>query len=358
MITLVIGGQYGGEGKGKIAAFLSSKEEFTAVCRTGGVNSKHTVVQNGKQYDLRQIPTAAAVRMPAKIIYGAGSLVHVPTLFEEMKLLNVPRSAILIDKQTGIITEDCILDERGDPLYKELGSTLTGVNYATARRALRKLTLAKDVPELQGMTGDVAETLARYIQSGKNILVEGHQSMGLSNYHGDYPYTTSRDSTAAELLSELGVGPRVALRIIVVIKAFPTRNHNGRLPNEMTITEADALGIEEYGGGSWGIKNNRRRVARIEHQDIRRAVLLNTATELALTGADYLDHKLIRATSSSNLSAEVQSFIRDIENAAEVPVTLISTGPQTEAMIEIESLPDDITQRISTSPLLGKPVIK
>jgi adenylosuccinate synthase len=243
-------------------------------------------------------------------------------------------------------------------MYKELGSTLTGVNYATARRALRKLTLAKDVPELQGMTGDVAETLARYIQSEKNILVEGHQSMGLSNYHGDYPYTTSRDSTAAELLSELGVGPRVALRIIVVIKAFPTRNHNGRLPNEMTITEANALGIKEYGGGSWGIKNNRRRVARIEHQDIKRAVLLNTATELALTGADYLDHKLIRATSSSNLSAEVQSFIRDIENVAEVPVTLVSTGPQTEAMIEIESLPDDITQRISTSPLLGKPVIK
>jgi adenylosuccinate synthase len=333
MITLVVGGQYGGEGKGKIAAFLAQQEKPDIVARTGGINSKHTVVTNGTSFDLRQIPTACAVGFSNKIVYGAGSLVHIPTLFEEMEKLNVSWSQVLIDKNTGVISEENIQEQRSDKRYAEIGSTLTGTGYATAQRALRKLLLAKDFPELTEMLGDSPEVLFGALKENKTILVEGHQGTGLSNFHGDYPYTSNRDSTAAELLSELGVGPKHELRIILAVKVFPTRNHNGHLPNEIGIDEAERLGIKEYGGGSWGIENKRRRVGRIDIAELVRAVQLNTPTEIALTGMDYLDPNSKDSISEAALSAEAKQMITDIEEATKTPVSLISTGAETNSMI-------------------------
>lgn len=333
MITLVLGGQYGGEGKGKISAFLAEQNDFDIVCRTGGVNSKHTAYKDGKAYDLRQIPTAATTVFKGTIVYGAGSLVHIPTLFEEMEMLGVSESQILMDVQTGILTEDNIQSQRSDLRYETLGSTMTGTGHATAQRALRKLPVARDFPELATMLGNVPEYLYAQLAAGKNVMIEGHQSSGLSNFHGDYPYTSNRDSTAAALLSELGIGPRYPLRIVLVVKAFPTRNHNGHLPNEMTMEEADSLGITEYGGGSWGIENNRRRVGRIDLEDVKRAVYLNTPTEIALTGMDYLDPSSKLSTVWENLSEEGKNLVAQIEKVSGVPVSLISTGPETSSMI-------------------------
>jgi len=334
MITLVVGGQYGGEGKGKIAAFLAKSILHTAaVCRTGGVNSKHTAVENGKTYDLRQLPTSCTAGFTGQIIYGAGSLVHIPTLFEEMKLLEVTPDKILIDYQTGVVSDAEVTSQRADSRYTEIGSTLTGTGHATAQRALRKLRLARDYSELQPMLGNVPERLQDLLKQGKHILVEGHQGAGLSNYHGDYPYTSNRDATAAALLSELGLGVRYPLRIVLVIKAFPTRNHNGRLPNEMSVEESDKLGIQEYGGGSWGIDNKRRRVGRLAIEDVRRAVVLNTPTELAVTGIDYFEPKDAVTTSYEQLSSKSREFIETLEKEVQVPVSIISTGPQTDATI-------------------------
>ncbi len=333
MITIIVGGQYGGEGKGKVAAFLSKQEEFDVVCRTGGVNSKHTAIEGGKVYDLRQIPTATITDFKGKIVYGAGSLVHIKTLLEEMELLKIPKSQVLIDYQTGILTEENMQAQRSDNRYANIGSTMTGTGHATAQRALRKLSLAKDFPELKPMLGDVPSFLYTSLKKQKKILIEGHQSSGLSNFHGDYPYVSSRDSTAAEILSELGIGPRYTLRIVLVLKVFPTRNHNGYLPNEMSVTEANTLGIKEYGGGSWGIENNRRRVGKISFEDIKRPVYLNTPTEIALTGLDYLDPNSKEVTSFDDLSKKAQNLIMEIENTTGVPVPMISTGPETNAMI-------------------------
>lgn len=333
MIILVVGGQYGGEGKGKIAAFLAKQEQPDIVARTGGVNSKHTVVTNGKSLDLRQLPTACAVGFSKKVVYGAGSLIHIPTLFEEMEKLNIPKSQIFIDQNTGIITEENIREQRQDGRYAEIGSTLTGTGYATAQRALRKLPLAKEFAELSEMLGSAPEFFFNALQEHKTVLVEGHQGAGLSNFHGDYPYTSNRDSTAAELLSELGLGPKHELRIMLVVKAFPTRNHNGRLPNEITIEEANRLGIQEYGGGSWGVDNRRRRVGRIDIEELKRAVILNTPTEIALTGMDYFDIESKDSTSESSLSTEARRLISDIEGATQTPVSLISTGAETDSII-------------------------
>jgi len=333
MITIVVGGQYGGEGKGKVAAYLAKHKKFSVVCRTGGINSKHTVIENGKTYDLRQVPTATAVGFGGKIVYGAGSLIHIKTLKEEMALLGISTSRVLIDHQTGILTDEHVEKQRSDSRYQEIGSTLTGTGYATAQRALRKLPLAKDFPELQPLLGDVPSFLYNTLSSEEELLIEGHQSSGLSNFHGDYPYVSNRDSTASEILSELGVGPRYPLRIVLVLKIFPTRNHNGHLPNEMSEKEIESLGIKEYGGGSWGIPNNKRRVGRIDLEEIKRSVYLNTPTEIALTGIDYFDPNSKASTDFSKLSENAKQLVAQIEKVASVPVSIISTGPETDATI-------------------------
>ncbi|MES2953200.1 MAG: adenylosuccinate synthetase [Patescibacteria group bacterium] len=338
MITLVVGGQYGGEGKGKVAAFLAKRDRPTIVARTGGVNSKHTVVEGGNSFDLRQIPSACAVGHTWKVVYGAGSLIHIPTLFKEMEMLGVSRSQILIDEKTGILGEDQVRDQRADKRYEQIGSTLTGTGYATAQRALRKLPLAKDFPELAEMIGDVPSFIFKNLKEKESVLVEGHQGAGLSNFHGDYPYTSNRDSTAAALLSELGVGPLTEMKIVLVLKVFPTRNHNGHLPNEMSAEEALQLGIEEYGGGSWGIDNKRRRVGQLDMKEVLRAVYLNTPSEIALTGMDYLDPASKNSSSESTLSEQARNLIAEIEGATGVRVTLISTGPETDSMISRISL--------------------
>lgn len=342
MLTIIVGGQFGGEGKGKISAYLAKHERFPIVSRCGGVNSSHTVVEHGKVTRLRLLPTAAVVSEPKAILYGAGTLLHLPTLFREMANLNVARNRVVIDPRAGIITQECIEEQRRDERYANLGSTLTGTGHASAWRSLRSLQLAKDFPELKEMLGSVSiklfETLHKNsqvrVQRRASILVEGHQGFGLSNYHGDYPYTSSRDCTTAALLSELGLAPTWPMRIVLVIKAFPTRNHAGTLSHELTTDEADAMGIIEYGGGSWGIRDRRRRVGIFDLAEVTRAVRINGATEIALTGVDYLDPGMEGATEVSRISKEVREFIRPIENLTKLRVRYLSTGPETDAMID------------------------
>lgn len=338
MLTIIVGGQFGGEGKGKVCAYLAKNQVFGAISRCGGVNSSHTIVEGERTHRLRLLPAASAVSRPQRIIFGAGTLLHLPTLFAEIEALNVDRSTIMIDPQAGIITEECVETQRMDKRYGSLGSTLTGTGYASAWRCMRALPLAQDFPELKSMIGGVAEALTGILGRPRNngVLVEGHQAFGLSNYHGDYPFTSSRDCTAAAMLSELGIGPRAAkLRIILVVKCFPTRNHGGQLDNEISSEEADKLGILEYGGGSWGISDNRRRVGIVDFDIIARAARANSATEVVLTGADYLDRNIRGSADPTKLSGEVLQFIDTVEKAAGVRVSLVSTGPETDAMINL-----------------------
>lgn len=333
MLTLVVGGQYGGEGKGKVCAFLGRDLQYDYVCRTGGVNSSHTVVDRGRKWRLRMMPASCVVSRSPTVLFGAGSLLHLPTLFEEAALLGYDLSKIVIDPHAGVITEDIIERQRSDPRYAHIGSTLTGTGYATAARAMRELPLAMSIPSLRPHLQDVADILDGALRNRNSVLVEGHQGMGLSNYHGDYPFTSSRDCTSSALLSEIGVGPRAPLRIILAIKLFPTRNHAGALPNEMPEHEANSLGVYEFGGGSWNIADRRRRVGIFDIREVRRAVRLNSATCIALTGFDYLHPHLKDCSSLEELPVDVRDHLDSLSDLFGAPIAFVSTGPETNSMM-------------------------
>jgi adenylosuccinate synthase len=340
MITIVVGAQYGGEGKGKVCAYLADKEGIDIACRCGGPNSSHTVVTGGQELRLRMMPVAAAINKQVDVYFGAGTLIHIPTLEREIRELKY-QGRLLIDPRAGIITDEIVEQQRADNRYIELGSTLTGTGLASALRAQRKLKLAADYSELRRYIADVSEHMRIAMSKSKwRIMVEGHQGFGLSNYHGDYPYTSSRDSTSAEMLSELGIGPiQKGMRIVLVVKLFPTRNHAGSLGEEISEIERRALGIREYGGGSWGIPDRERRVGLFDLEIVRKAIFANSPTEIALTGADYYDRDLRGAIEMNDTSA-LREFISDFrKQIPQPPIKYVSTGRETNSMIPIGGKP-------------------
>lgn len=330
MITVIVGAQYGGEGKGKIAAFLGTNVRYDVVCRCGGVNSSHTVVKNGESYKFRMLPTTVSTGTDAKIVFGAGSLIHIDTLLCEMNEWNISSDQVLIDKNAGIVSEECVQMQRKDPRYEQIGSTLTGTGYATAERSLRRLKLAKDYHILESMIDDASEYLYRTLSDNGNVLVEGHQGAMLSNYHGDYPYTSSRDSVASAMLSELGIGLAWPVFVVLVFRAFEVRNHKGRLNNEIRKSHARKLGVIEFGGGSWGIPDRERRVGFFDPSVLQHAVRINTPSMLAITGADHLSPKMYAATDCNVESQSIREFLKTVESLSSVQVGIVSTGPETK----------------------------
>src|SRR5688572_21131628 len=115
MITMVVGAQYGGEGKGKVCAYLASRARYRVACRCGGVNSSHTVVDaKGHTIKLRMIPAAAVIDSNVEIVYGAGALIHVHTLLSEISELNIDPKRVKIDPRAGVVTAALIERQRRD----------------------------------------------------------------------------------------------------------------------------------------------------------------------------------------------------------------------------------------------------
>lgn len=187
-----------------MAAYLAMREHPELACRCGGPNSSHTVSFRGRIQKLRMMPAAAVIDPNVTVVFGAGTLIHIQTLLDECTALKF-RGRLIISPNVGIIDNALVSRQRADPRYDQIGSTLTGTGYAAAERS--------PTPARSRHSGNTrahcrcSAVLVRNYSKGGKILIEGHQGYGLSNYHGDYPYSSSRDCLAAELLSELGLGP-------------------------------------------------------------------------------------------------------------------------------------------------------
>ncbi len=259
-LTIVLSGQFGGEGKGAITAYLVLKDKIEILVKTGGPNSAHSFGKDGHITKVRMIPSGACWGV-STIVFPAGCLIHSQTLFAELESLNF-KGRVIIDPQSGIIEPEYIEQQQKDTFYNFAGSTLTGTGLAAALRAKRRLRLAKDEPSLSKYIGNTIDFLSESLKLGKAVLIEGSQSFGLSNYHGDYPFTTSRDTTVGSLLGQIGLGYKYVDKVILVIKCFPTRNKigNGNLPFEISQDFINShIPLKEFGGGSYqGLDSQRR----------------------------------------------------------------------------------------------------
>jgi len=168
------------------------------------------------------------------------------------------------------------------------------------------------------------------IDEGKNVLIEGTQGTFLSLYHGTYPYCTSKDVTASAACSDVGVGPKKIDDVIIVFKAFITRVGAGPFQGEISPEEAEKRGWSEIGT----VTGRTRRVAPFNFELAKRAVMLNSASQAAVTKIDVLFPECKGAKSYADLSANAKAFIAKVENETMVPVTLIGTGPGALDMVD------------------------
>ena len=230
--TVVVGGFWGDEGKGKIISYLALKDKIDICVRTGSVNAAHTVIHKGKVLKLHLIPSGF-VNENCRLLLGAGVNIHIPQLLKEIKETNTG-NRLGIDPQCSIIEEKhTIQDRTSSHLKGVIGTTGWGVGPAIEERVRRTAKLAKDIPELKQYLTDVALEVNEVIEKGKKVLIEGVQGLYLSLFHGTYPYVTGRDTSASAVCSEAGVGPTRVDNVLIVFKAYVTRVGGGPLPNEL-----------------------------------------------------------------------------------------------------------------------------
>ncbi len=338
-VTVVVGGQYGSEGKGKTVAYLALKDNVAAVVRCGGPNAGHSFEWKGTKYALRQIP-CGLINPKTTLFLAPGSVLHPRILLDEIEMYKVDKSRVRVDPLSAVITDEDIGLEKRLKLWERIGSTLSGTGGATSRKVLRDegLRLARDVPELQGFLSDVAAELNDLLSHGNRIVLEGTQGFGLSLHHGrHYPYATSRDTSASGFLSEAGISPLYIDQIVMVIRTFPIRvgGDSGPLPNEISWGDVSTgsgypFPVVEHGA----VTGRMRRVARFDPSIVRRAAMVNVPTQIALTGADYLDYANFSARAFADLTDSTKDFIKSIEGSLNVRVTLIGTGPHLENIID------------------------
>jgi adenylosuccinate synthase len=199
-VDVVVGGQYGSEGKGHITSYLS--REYSVLVRVGGPNAGHKVFQEPDPYTHHQLPSGTSRNATAKLILAPGCVLNATKLMEEVAKYGVDAERLSIDPQAMIISAADIKGEAG--LVERIGSTGQGVGFATARKIkVRgcKVALAKDISDLRPFIRETWSLLEEAYRKNQKILVEGTQGAGLSLFHGSYPHVTSRDTSVAGCLS-------------------------------------------------------------------------------------------------------------------------------------------------------------
>ena len=334
-ITVIVGAQWGDEGKGKITDFFAGTSNYV-VRYHGGNNAGHTVIVNDNKYKLHLIPSGVLYPDPISVI-GNGVVIDPRALLDEI--------AYLIDKD---VTPNLMISDRAHvimPYHKLLdgalthhqdklaaGSTKRGIapvygdkmfrngirivdllekdilyeklikSFEFANNLYRAITSSQmdihfdDVynnyldmgSQLKPYISDVSLELHNAYHNNQTILFEGAQGISLDVDHGIYPYTTSSNTIAGSISTGTGVSYRDIHRIIGVTKAYLSRVGEGPLPSELHGKESNELREK---GGEYGTTTGRpRRVGWLDLVQVRQAVRVNGLTEIALTKLDILSN--------------------------------------------------------------------
>lgn len=334
LVDVIVGGQYGSEGKGHIASFLA--REYSVLVRVGGPNAGHKVYFDDAPYTHHQLPSGTLRNPSAMLVIAPGSVVNPEALLKEAQECKVDHKRLSIDPQTMIIAEKDRKAEAG--LQRRISSTGQGVGAATARRILdrgKTVMLAKDCRSLQPFVRDTWELLETSYRSGVRTLVEGTQGAGLSLFHGIYPYVTSRDTTVSGCLSEAGIPATRLRKSIMVCRTYPIRvqsprgGTSGPLSQEVDweqVAKRANVKVDEIRTAERTSTTNReRRVGAFDWTLLRKSSALNGPTDLAITFTDYLHPQNAEARRYDQLTLETIRFIEEVERVGAAPVSLIST---------------------------------
>lgn len=335
LVDVIVGGQYGSEGKGNIVGHIAP--EYDLLIRVGGPNAGHKVFAEPEPETYFHLPSGTGRAPRAKLLLGAGAVIYPPKLLEEIAKHEVEVHRLSIDPQAMIIEDD---DREGEAReLRSISSTLQGVGFASARKIIgrgsykeeKSFRLAKDVDDLRPYIRESQDILEDCFVQGKKVLLEGTQGTLLSIHHGSYPHVTSRDTTVAGCLSDSGIAPSNVDKVIMVCRTYPIRVGGPSGPVEIELSyeklaERSRISVEELKvNEKTTTTGKQRRFAEFDWQ-FRRAVQLNGPSDIALTFTDYLDVDNRKAYRVEQLSERTLRFIEEVERVSGRPVSLISTA--------------------------------
>ena len=393
-VTVIVGAQWGDEGKGKITDYFARQADYV-VRYHGGNNAGHTVIVDGSEYKLHLIPSGVLYDHPVSVI-GNGVVIDPKALLKEIDYLNNKdiKPQLHISDRAHVIMPyhkqmDAALTNHQGKLAA--GSTMRGIAPVYADKMFRhgiriidlvdtdilneKLKKAyqfnsnlinaisdqvikedeKSIfneyieygKQLSPYIKDVSLELYHAQQNGKAILFEGAQGISLDVDHGIYPYTTSSNSIAGNIATGTGVSFRDINRIIGVTKAYISRVGIGPLPTELPVEQGDYLRKK---GKEYGTTTGRpRRVGWLDLVQVRQAVRVNGLTEIALTKLDILsDNGDLSVCTSYNINdqqeQEMPASLYKFRSAEPVYQTLPGWGKLSDDMAEkgYDSLPKNL----------------
>ncbi len=333
--TVIVGTQWGDEGKGRFTDYLA-KESDLVVRYQGGHNAGHTIIVDGDVFKLQLVPSGVLYSHVTPVI-GNGVVIDPAVLIDELDMLDakgVDTSRVKVSGNAHLIMPyHQELDRVSERFLgkNKLGTTKRGIGPAYADKALRvglrvqdlldakifreKLDLAlrekngvlakvynrlpldaDDIcerylamlPRLEPMISDTVHLVHEALDAGRPVLFEGAQATYLDLDHGTYPFVTSSNPVAGGVCTGAGVGPRAIDRVIGVAKAYVTRVGSGPFPTE--LLDGDPVGDELIARGQeFGTNTGRRRrPGWLDLVMLRHAVRLNTCSEIAITKLDVL----------------------------------------------------------------------
>jgi adenylosuccinate synthase len=330
--TVIVGAQWGDEGKGKIVDLLA--QESDVVCRyQGGPNAGHTIVVEGETFKIRQTPSGVISGKTSVI--GAGCVVDPQVLLDELDELEsrgIDPSVVVVSGNAHLIMPWHVAIDRASERRLgrlQIGTTRRGIGPAYADKASRLGIRVQDVLDpkilrqkievalaeknvwlervyevepfaleeiwtryagyaqrLAPYVGDVSLLVDTALSEGKHVLFEGAQATLLDLDHGTYPFVTSSNPIASGASTGVGIGPTRIDRVVGVSKAYVTRVGEGPFPSE--ITGPQEAQLRELGGEFGTVTGRERRCGWLDLVALRYAVRVNGMTSLALTKLDVL----------------------------------------------------------------------
>ena len=342
---VVVDLQFGSTGKGAVAAYLANKRTYDASVRVQSIQAGHTVYFKGDPYKMRTIP-CAWVNPDTILVLGPGAFIEKQLLLDEIDMVSKAtgedvRDRLRVDfRATYIVPEDFQAEEvRG--IAGSIGSTAHGAGASLIRKLWRGKPTRVIDDSWAEEHGIVTCDSIRMLEKAE-VLLEGCQGTMLSIHTSPYyPFVTSRESTAAGIISEAGISPRAVTKIHGVFRTFPIRVGGNSGPTgarELTWAEVNERAGRQVEPERTTVTNKVRRIFEFSMEDFQHALRVNDPTDLYMTFADYLAPGIYGASSQEDLTIEgaqaISDKVSEIYGHTFRKVNWVGTGEKAEHFIE------------------------
>lgn len=368
-VDVVFGGQAGSEGKGAIVGYMARRNPYAMAICTFMTNAGHTWIgDNGENVMVQQLPMGIVGQEIPIIAIGASSAITLAQLEKEINAFDHEwdvSSRLRIHPLAMIIEEQDVAYEKEGTKY--LGSTSKGCGAALARKVMRRqdVRLARDIPWLRPFIFDTTRLAHDVLRTGGDILAEGSQGFDLDMNHGiAYPYCTSRQTTPAQVMADLGVPYALVRDTVAVLRSYPIRVGHV-VENGVEVGNSGPFGgkeltweqITERSGSTHALLERTtvtkrvRRIFEIDYDRLNFMCDVTMPSVSALTFGDYVDASIYGISTRTFIGmlklghdfSRLATFVRTLgEQVPMLPVPrFVKTGPMDCHTIDFGSLRTD-----------------